>query len=1023
MKLNQYGFQETVIGRVTDALTGESLPGVNIVVEGTTTGTTTDIDGNYSIDLDDLNTVLIFSYIGYQTQRISLSGRTEVNVQLQLQSIQGAEVVVSGYQVQSRASLSGSISVVDTEVMQNQTVSNPLQSLQGRVAGLFVNTSGDPSGRAEIRIRGVSTLNDNNPLYVIDGIPTNENAFSNLNPSDIADIQILKDAASAAIYGSRSSNGVVLVTTNRSRPNTFNVKYSSQITRSDFHTVPQVLNTRERAEVYFWAATNDGINPDEIPDVTYDYTQNPDGSYNLNGVSFPEFIAPGVRSSDTNWFDAISRTGIINEQNLTISNGGTRGGGTVSLRYFNNDYILNERSFERLTARINSHLDLDQNGRIRIGQNLNIAKSDNNGLDSPGPMFSALNVRTILPVFTDDGNWSGPPTGNYVDSENPLRQLQQNAWDRTRDISIFGNVYTNVELRENLLWNSNFGVDWLNRHMRDFSLRYQTGFLSRQTNQLVNTKSDDFTYNFNTSLNYQLDLNRHKATFLAGTELSKNTISSNTSIREDFAIETLDFMVEDAASGSQFVRGSATGFSLLSYFGKVDYALDDKYYVSFTIRHDGSSKFAPGNRFGTFPSVSAAWRLDQERFLIDNSFLSELKLRAGWGRTGNQRISNEARFGLFDVSSFSSLRPNAPWVNGFIYDTYGTSYDIQGNGSGSLPTGFRRLQLANPDLRWESTSEVNVGIDYSFRYDKVYGSIDYFDRNSTDILIQPDFIAVLGEGGDRFVNGASVNVKGFEVSASYRDQIGGVNFNITGTLGHFKDKITKLPDDVIDSYPGNREQNILGRSMNSIFGYVADGLFQSDADVANHASQPGAAPGRIKYKDLNGDGVIDALDQQYFGSTTADFEYGLNFRAGYKGFDFNMFWQGIYGRDVLETDRRRTDFTSLWAGTNYGTRILDFWRPDNTDTDIPAVTLSDNNDENRPSTFFLADGSYLKLRQITIGYTFSDIPLVNSLRIYASGDNLLTFKSSSFTGPDPERPGSSFPRPRNLSLGVNVSFN
>ena len=853
---------------------------------------------------------------------------------------------------------------------------------------------------------------------MIDGVPTKSSAFNILNPNDIESIQVLKDASSSAIYGARASNGVIIVTTKTAKDQGVKVNYSSAFTLSSFSTKPSMLNTEERSQVQWQAMINDGLDPNEIPIVDYEWERNSDGIAILNQVIVPEYITDGVPTADTRWFDEVSRDGLIQEHNLSVSSGGERGGAFLSLRYFDNQYLLKQKSYEKLSARINSHYNF-LGGRIKIGQNLVISNGVDNGLNSTEPLNRSLQVRPILPVKTESGNYSGPVSGDFVDSKNPVMVLDYNQWDKRSNFNVFGNVFANISLSDNLTFNTNLGIDKDNGLNRDIERKFSTGFITQPINYIRNTKSERFNWNLNSTLQYNLIQNNHSASFLVGTEATKNNYGQNFSYREGFAIETLDYFVEDAGTGRQVVGGSRTGNSLLSFFGKANYSYNDKYLASATLRYDGSSRFGDNHKFGAFPSFSAGWRIGDEAFISESSFsVTDLKLRASWGMVGNQEISDVARYTLY--------RSHYGEANNSFNSDNGTAYDISGAGSGPLASGFRRTQSGNNNLRWEETTEMNIGLDFGFFEHKLSGSIDYFKKSTADILISPAFLAVRGEGGNQFVNGASVEVTGFEMLMKYQEKVGDFNFSVVGNIGHYKDKITELPADVVRSYPGNAEKTILGESMNAWFGYVTDGIFQNEQEVDAHATQPGKDVGRIRYKDLNGDGTIDALDQNYLGTSTPKFEYGINLRGDYKGFDMNVFFQGISGIVVYNSFKRQTDFTALWAGTNYGTRTLDAWSPTNTSSTIPAVTLTDNNNEGRLSTYFLDNGSYLKLRLVSIGYTVNDFIGIRNTRIFLSGENLLTFKDNSgidaFTSPDPENPNLTYPRPLNITLGVNLDF-
>lgn len=623
-------------------------------------------------------------------------------------------------------------------------------------------------------------------------------------------------------------------------------------------------------------------------------------------------------------------------------------------------------------------------------------------------------MRPILPIYNDDGNYSGPVTGAFTDDKNPFMILDINEWDQRNNVNIFGNFYTDVKLTNSLNFRANFGLDWEKGLNRDIERIFDTGIKKRLTNSIRNTNSESLNWIANATLNYKYETEDHNLAVLVGTEIIENKYKMSSSYREDFSLETLDYFVEGAGSGRQIVGGSRTGFSLLSFFGKADYSFLNRYLVSATARYDGSSRFGANNRFGFFPSLSAGWRIDQEDFLRDVDGISELKLRSSWGITGNQEISNTAiyttyitHYGESDIA--------------FQSDN-GTAYDITGADGGSLPSGYRKAQTGNPNLKWGESREVNFGIDYGLWGNKLFGSFDYFIKNTHDILISPVYLATIGEGGNRFMNGASMKTTGFEVLVGYKEKIGEVNFSVVGNVGSYKDRITDLPDDVVSSYPGNVEQNILGRSLHSIFGYVTDGIFKSDDEVQQHAEQPGKKIGRLRYVDLNNDGVINALDQRYLGVSSPRLEYGFNFNFDYKRFDISLFFQGVGLRDVSNTFKRRTDFSSLWAGINYGKRILDGWTEDNPNSTIPAATLVDSNNEGRLSTYYIESGAYMKLRQASIGYTIDGISFLKNIRFYITGDNLITFKAKSFTAKDPENPYNGFPRPRNVTGGLNLTF-
>ncbi|MDE6769546.1 MAG: SusC/RagA family TonB-linked outer membrane protein, partial [Muribaculaceae bacterium] len=484
-----------------------------------------------------------------------------------------------------------------------------------------------------------------------------------------------------------------------------------------------------------------------------------------------------------------------------------------------------------------------------------------------------------------------------------------------------------------------------------------------------------------------------------------------------------DYMWPDAGVGQAQAYGSGDGFSLVSFFAKANYSYDSRYLLGVTVRHDGSSRFGANNRYATFPSVSLGWRINNESFLQDASWLSDLKLRLSWGETGNQEISNLARYFVY-VPNYG--------VNDSGGQSYGTSYDIAGTNGGSiLQSGFKRNQIGNPDIKWETTTQYNIGIDWSMFASRFYGSLDAYFKKTTDILVNMQGISAMGEGAWQWINAGEMNNKGIELNLGYRNDTSyGLHYEISGNISAYRNKITKIPTTVAanGTFGGNGVYSVIGHTFGAQAGYVADGLFQSQDEVDNHAIQEGAAPGRIRWRDLDHNGVIDERDQKWIYNPTPDFTYGLNVYLQYKDFDFSMFWQGAQGQDVISDLKKETD---LWSGLNIGflnkgERLLDAWTPQHTDTSVPAIIRSDPNNEKRVSTFYVENGSYLKLRNIQIGYVLpsklSEKLKMQKLRFYISAQNLLTVKSKNFTGVDPENPNYGYPIPTNVTFGFNVTF-
>ncbi|MFZ0491451.1 MAG: SusC/RagA family TonB-linked outer membrane protein, partial [Salegentibacter sp.] len=529
---------------------------------------------------------------------------------------------------------------------------------------------------------------------------------------------------------------------------------------------------------------------------------------------------------------------------------------------------------------------------------------------------------------------------------------------------------------------------------------------------------------FTNTLNYDLELENHKFKVLLGLETVKNDFDSVIASAEDFAVEQESYFVLDAATGARTSNGSSSGNRLFSQFGKLSYSYDNRYLASVTVRRDGSSRFGKNNRYGIFPAVTAGWRISNEEFLAKNETITNLKLRAGYGEVGNQSIGDLARFGLYEARYGPTL---SQYTGGFFEQYYniGTAYDIDGNDTGNLPSGFVSIQAANPDLKWETTKEWNFGVDFGFFDNKITGSFDYFTRKTVDILTTPPIPSVIGEGQQRVLNGASTETNGWEFAVAYSNSLNnGLKFSVSTNFSAFHDKITYLPEEVRPAFPGTAANSILGHSQFSIFGYRTDGLFQSQEDIDASPEQVGARPGGIKFQDLNGDGVINTDDRDFIGTTLPDLEYGIRINLDYKNWDFSIFGSGVAGRIGQDPYIFWNNFVQ--GRENAGLGVLDAWTPSNTDTDIPSLSLAFN--DLRTSDYLYRKNSYFKLRNVQLGYSLPEAlieklsPLQN-LRVYLQGENLFWFTPKDYIGSDPERTDvNRIPVPTVVSLGVNVNF-
>ena len=903
-----------------------------------------------------------------------------------------------------------------------------MKSLQGRVPGVFITSNGSPNGDATVRIRGIGTLGDNNPLYIIDGMPSRK-SMNEISSMDIESLQVLKDASSASIYGSRAANGVIIITTKKGQKGRTTVNANTSWKIMDYSKPLQWLNTHERGVVQWQAARNDGTNPN-FGVYSFNDRQDAAGNWILDEVIIPEFIddAQTMRSADTDWANEIGRTSIAQNYNVTVSSGNERGRALLSLDYLDSKGTVKGTYFERFSGRVNTDYSMINN-RLTIGENLSITKTRNDAVGNQ--LGGTRNIQPIVPVHTVDGEGWGGPVRGMSDRQNPVRVIEDNKQNYRDMLRLFGDAFINLEIVKNLHIKTMLGMDYTFFWERNMQKTYVSGFMSESLASVSNRFNHYGNWVWSNTINYDFEIaGRHRFHLLAGQEMLRYYSENLTAGRRGFASEDPDYMYLGVGESTITNDGSGTGYALLSYFGNMTYNYDNKYLASFTIRHDGSSRFGANNRFATFPAFSIAWRLSEEPFLKESAtFVSDLKFRYTWGQTGNQEISDFASYSLYSATYGTNPTDNVD---------NGTAYDITGSGSGSLLSGYRRIQQANPNLRWETATQNNFGVDFGFFDQKLTGSFDYFIKKTVDILITPPYIATLGEGGRMSVNGASMDNKGFEVLLSYNETIGNDwHFNVTGNISGYRNKVVKLPEDVINSYPGNGvDQTILGRPRNSIFGYVADGIFQNQQEVDNHAVQTGKGIGRIRYKNVfdsqeTGDiNTINDRDRTWLGVTDPKFMYGLNFSLTYKQLDFSMFWNGLYGGKLNNDAKQFTDFISMFGGENYGKRTLEAWTPVNTSSTIPMLSANDRNNEQRLSTYYIESSSYFKLRTLEVSYSLpskiSNSLFMQGARIFVLGENLLKFKKSwgddKYTGVDPETPGSGYPIPFSVTFGISATF-
>jgi TonB-linked SusC/RagA family outer membrane protein len=1024
--------QQTITGRITDDRQ-QPLQGVSVRIRGTTAVITSGADGRYSINAKK-GQVLEFTYVGKAMQEKTVGADNVMDIMLKedLNTSNLNDVVVTGYMTQKKADLTGAISVVTAqELTKSHGSTNILQALQGVVPGMHITSDGNPAAsNVGIQIRGLTSVNSsgNSPLIVIDGVPSHIN-LRDINANNIASMQVLKDAASASIYGAQGAAGVILIETKKGQAGKTRVSYNGSFGFSSFMNKVPMMNTLQYGQALWQAAVNDGQDPNRVTQVyKYDWHRDAQGNPVLDKVNPRPWLNADstMPSANTNWLDAISRLGIQHNHQITLSGGTDKATSLLSLNYFENQGIQLYTGYKRFSARLNSSYRM-LNNHLTIGENLEVSHFK---INDQNVMHDAMVEPPIIPVHTTNGGWGGSAVSLGMDDYwNPVRELTLNKKNGDSYNKAFGNIYADLSFLKHFNFRSQLGVIYTDGYHRNIQFTFTEG--GGKFNPISKVDQwywQESTLDLTNTLGYKLSTGKHNLDFIAGMEATKYIVETMDANRQDIQFENYDYAYLSAATGNMAMSGSGDRYNFLSYFSKFNYVYNSKYLLSASVRYDGSSKFGKNNQYGFFPAVSAGWRIINEDFLKGVTSLSDLKLRASWGRNGNSNI------------------PSGATETYFSADYNATSYSINGNKTGSLPSGFLRVQTGNENLKWETTTQTNIGVDFGFFNQRLSGSLDYYHKYTNGMLYRPPYLGTIGEGGYQWINAADMTNNGIELSLAYQsDPRRKFSYTIRGNIAHNKNKINHLPASVQYSYGGTplKGDDIQGRPLNSYYGFIADGLFKSQDEVNNSPAQPGKGLGRIRYKDLSGpdgkpDGKIDYdYDRTWIGCSDPKVEYGLSFSASYKNFDFSMFWQGIAGNTVSDGWKSYSDFWNVWVqtGFNHPTRILGAWTPTNPNSTIPALSLTNANDELRTSTYFMESGAYLKLRNVQLGYTLparmSSSIGMERMHMYIMAENLISLKkwwgSDKFTGPDPETPGGNdysnpYVRPQSFKVGLDISF-
>lgn len=999
MALAAHAQNITVHGTVISRSDDEPLIGASVLCEATKAGVSTDIDGRFELSVPAGSTLKV-SYVGYVTAEAK--AQPEMTVYLDENSAMLNEVVVIGYQTVRKADLTGAVSVMNMKEPLSENSGNIMNSMAGKLPGVNVVPDAAPGGTGSIRVRGMSTANSSNdPLYIIDGVPTDNINF--INPADIESMQVLKDAASASIYGSRAANGVVVITTKQGKGDrmTININYAASA-----QTVAKrydMLSADEWGQAYWAASKNSNITPSHVL-----YGNGPEPvlqPYVGGDTNFP--------TANTDWQDQVYQTAWTNNLTASVSNNTEKGSVMFSLNYINQNGNIKETFYERYGARINSRYDF--NKYITIGENLALARWTNRGADVAGDRgipFTAMSQHPALPVRGLNGEWARPIALIASDLANPVQIISNTKDNNLASWRILGNAYLEVKPIDGLAIKTNIGIE----HSQYFNNTLGRATNPGDVNSVSSVYGQGDTWTWTNTANYNKTFaEKHHLTVLLGTEAIGYTFRDLSASREGYEFEDSDFMQIGSGTGTRNNGGGKTQWSVFSLFGKIDYNYADRYLASFTIRRDENSRFAKGNRAGVFPAFSLAWRPTQEAFFPENDVLSDMKIRYSWGQNGNANIP-----ALY------------PAYSTYIFNTGNGAYDINGTNSSTV-SGITLASTGNPDLKWETTYQHNIGVDFLFFNGALNLSADWFIKKTKDMLTIPPALDVAGENAAMWLNTGDMKNTGWEITLGYNSpQYGDFSWSGSLNLSQYKNELVTLNSR--QKFIGGDSRLIPGQPMGVYYGYVCDGIFQNAAEVANHATQTGAAPGRLIFRDLNGDGVINDDDRCIIGDPNPDLSLGLNLKFNYRAFALDMFFAGDFGQDIQNHMKRQLysmNYGNL--ATNRGKDILNAWRPDNTGSDIPALSLTDDNNESRFSTYYIENGSYMKMKYLKLSYKLPSKIIrkigASNLDVYGQVENVFTI--TKYKGLDPEiLPGGygslvdngAYPRPRTFTVGLNLQF-
>lgn len=971
--------QITVQGVVKDQ-TGETVIGASVMEKGTTNGTITGIDGDFSLNMSP-NGTLVVSFVGYKTQEVQVKGQKQLQVVLSEDAEMLDEVVVIGYGTMKKSDLTGAVSSIGNKDIKDSPVSNLGQAIQGKISGVQIVDAGKPGDNVSIKIRGLGSINNCDPLVVIDGVPT-DLGLSSLNMADVERLDVLKDASATAIYGSRGANGVVMITTKRGTEGKGKLAVSANYSFQNATNVPSLLNAAQYAELSNDMMVNSGRNPN------------------------PEWANPSELGAGTDWMDELLRTGVMQNYTVSYSGGNEKSHYYVSGGFLDQSGIVKSVNYRRFTFQSNS--DAQVLKWLKFSNNITFsADTKKSGSYNIGDALKAL---PIYPVKNEDGSWSGPDGNSewYGSTRNPIGPTELNK-SQTDGYNFLANLTAELTFTKWLKFKSTFGYDAKFWFIDNFTPKYN--WKPTPTEETSRYKSDNksFTYLWDNYFLFDHTFaEKHRVGLMAGMSAQWNTNDYLNAQKNVFMFDNVHEM--DNGEEMYAIGGNETEWALLSYMARVNYSYEDRYLLTATIRRDGSSRFGKKHRWGTFPSVSVAWRASQEKWFPKNDYINDLKVRAGYGVTGSQA----------SVGNYSYLA------------SYNTSVYPFGISSGNQ-TALVSSTLANPYIHWEEVAQTNIGFDASLFNSRVMFSFDAYLKETRDMLVKASIPITSGfeDTTTTYTNAGKVRNQGIEMSLHTINLTGELGWETNLTATYNKNKIKDLNSDV--PYYINQINNsyvtMLAKDypINVFYGYVTDGIFQNQSEVNTHAVQPGAEPGDIRFRDLNNDGVINDSDRTVIGNPNPSWLFSMNNSLSYKGFELSVFLQGIAGNKIYNANN--IDNTGMAAAYNQTTDVLKRWQGEGTSNSMPRAVFGDPNQNTRVSDHFVENGSYLRLKNITLSYTFPKQWLqkaqIENARLSLSCENVATI--TGYSGFDPEVgingiDQNRYPISRTFSLGLNFNF-